>query len=94
MVKVDIARVLKTLDLAEKRLATLPKAAYEEFVKETPVRTGRARASTDLRGNTIVADYPYAQRLDEGYSRQAPQGMSEPVIKFIEEEVTKRLKGI
>lgn len=94
MVKVDIARVLKTFDLAEKRLATLPKAAYEEFVKETPIRTGRARRSTDLRGTTIVADYPYAQRLDEGYSRQAPKGMTEPVIKFIEEEVAKRTKGI
>jgi hypothetical protein len=44
-----------------------------------------------MRSKTeIVADYPYAQRLEDGYSKQAPKGMSEPTEKFMQ----KRLKDI
>lgn len=65
-------------------LAELPNRAHEFWVKKTPIRTGNARRKTVLRGNTIEANYPYAQRLDEGYSRQARDGMSEPTEKFID----------
>ena len=32
---------------------------------------------------TINADYPYAKRLDQGYSKKAPRGMSKPTGEFI-----------
>jgi hypothetical protein len=71
----------------------LPAAVHAEFVKNTPIDKGRARRSTKLQNNTIIADYPYSQRLEDGYSKQAPRGMVEPTEKWIQKEVSRRLKG-
>lgn len=59
-----------------------PKAAVF-FKNETPIRTGNAKRRTKLQGQTIKANYDYASRLNEGYSRQAPDGMTNPTIEFI-----------
>lgn len=67
----------------KKDLTTVPNQAYNYWESQTPVRSGNARRSTVLQGKTIKAKYPYAQRLDEGYSKQAPKGMSEPTTKFV-----------
>ena len=74
-------------DQAERVAKTLPKEAYEFFVDSTPIRSGNARRSTRLRGDTIDANYNYAERLDEGYSRQAPKGMTGPTEKFLEKRI-------
>jgi hypothetical protein len=66
-----------------KALETLPSDAHKEFQSITPIDTGNARRSTDIRGNEIQANYPYANRLNEGYSRQARQGMTNPTIDWI-----------
>jgi hypothetical protein len=79
--------ISKMFDEAEKVAKTLPKEAYDYFVDSTPIRTGNARRSTRLRGTTIDANYAYAERLDEGYSRQAPKGMSEPTEKFLQKRI-------
>jgi len=63
--------------------------AYKEFYKVTPRRTGNAKSKTKKQGKNIVADYPYAQRLNEGYSKQAPDGMVEPTIEAIRDYVFK-----
>jgi hypothetical protein len=72
---------------AEKVAKTLPKEAYDYFVDSTPIRTGNARNKTRLRGSTIDANYAYAERLDEGYSRQSPKGMTGPTEKFLEKRI-------
>lgn len=64
--------------------------AFRFWVQTTPKDEGNARKRTKLQGNTIHAAYPYAERLDEGYSKQAPDGMSEPTNEFI----TTKLKQI
>ena len=74
------------------QLDTVPNQAYTFFKAHTPIRTGRARRSTVLKKDTIVADYPYAQRLDNGYSNQAPDGMSKPTEAFIKKTVDTILK--
>ena len=73
----SIARMRAALEL-------LPAQAYREWIKNTPIRSGNARRRTRLNNTTIEAQYPYAQRLDTGWSRQAPRGMSEPVRRFIQ----------
>jgi hypothetical protein len=78
----------------ESAFDSLPRDAYEEFKKSTPVRSGNARRNTKLNDNKIVADYAYSQRLDEGYSRQSPLGMTKPTEDWIRKEVDRRLKGI
>lgn len=65
--------------------------AYRVFLRNTPIRTGNARANTELERNEIVADYPYAIRLDQGWSKQSPKGMSEPTIKFLQDYIKKNL---
>ena len=73
--------------------ADLPDAVHAEFIKNTPIDKGNARRSTKLQNNTIIADYPYSQRLEDGYSKQAPRGMVEPTEQWIQKEVNRRLKG-
>jgi hypothetical protein len=64
-------------------LRQVPREAHNFFVKGTPKRTGNARNKTKLQGNVINAGYAYADRLDKGYSRQAPKGMTAPTTSFI-----------
>lgn len=64
-------------------LQRLPREMYEHFKSVTPIRSGNARSRTDLANTDIEANYPYSVRLEkEGWSSQAPNGMSEPTIEF------------
>jgi len=67
------------------KLAELPDEIVDDghkfFRKETPKRTGNAQRNTRKRSMTISAEYPYASRLDSGWSKQAKGGMSDPTIK-------------
>lgn len=69
------------------QLNNLPKEAHAEFVKLTPIDTGNARRKTTLKNTTIEANYPYAVRLDRGWSKQAPNGMIEPFLKWFSNRV-------
>lgn len=84
--------MLPSLRKLVQRIGQLPEQAHDYWVSITPVRSGRARRSTRLRGDTIDANYPYAQVLDGGSSSQAPQGMSGPTEKFIRQEMKKKLR--
>jgi hypothetical protein len=86
--------IVKRINELERALDpnNLAREAYDYFRRETPVRSGNARSRTRLQGNEIQADYPYAQRLDEGYSSQSPQGMTKPTDKFIQEYIKKQVK--
>jgi hypothetical protein len=87
--------IVKRINQLEKALDpdNLAKEAYAYFKRETPIRSGNARSRTRLMKNEIQADYPYAQRLDAGYSKQAPFGMTKPTDKFIQEYINKQAKG-
>lgn len=72
--------------------AHMANGAYTVFYKNTPVRSGNARRNTELRRDEIQANYAYATRLDEGYSKQSPKGMVEPTIKWLQDYVRKQGK--
>lgn len=75
-------------------LQQLPEEAYKEFLKNTPIRSGNARRRTKLRNKkTIDANYNYAGKLNEGFSKQSPDGMVEPTEQFIEKEFIKIMTG-
>jgi hypothetical protein len=82
------------IDAINRELAKVPQQAYKEFVKNTPIRTGNARSQTRLRQNVIHADYAYAQPLDDGYSRQSPDGMTEPTRKYVRALIRNILRKI
>lgn len=69
------------------QLKRLPRQAFRKFVKETPVRSGNARRNTRLIKEEIVARYPYAERLDDGWSKQSPRGMTAPTLRFIKKKL-------
>lgn len=74
--------------LNSKNLATV---AYNYFKKVTPIDSGNARNKTSLSGTDINAAYPYAKRLDNGWSRQAPQGMVKPTIEYLRKYIKSQL---
>lgn len=86
-VRKTVDKITGATQRQKKLLAQLPDRAHKFWVKTTPERTGNAKRRTSLRGNTIEANYPYAKRLDEGYSKQAPNGMSEPTKEFIDRAI-------
>ena len=92
--KVD-ARIF---DKRMKELQKLPEHLLEEaleFMKEnTPSQSNHARDNTVRRGNKIIADYPYAGRLDEGYSQQAPRGFTKPTIEQLQKEANDFVRKI
>jgi len=70
----------------------LPQIAFNAFVGFTPFRSGNAVNKTRLNRTVIEANYPYAKRLDEGYSKQARRGMTEPTFKEIERYLRKTIR--
>lgn len=74
-------------DLDSKNLAA---KAYTFFKNITPYDTRNAQRNTVLNGDEIQANYPYAQRLDNGWSKQnGGKGMTKPTEKFIRGEIKK-----
>ena len=79
---------------AQKEMQLVAPDAFKLFKSHTPIRSGNARSKTRLEDNTtIVANYPYAVRLDQGYSNQAPDGMTKPTEAFLKRRLDKILKG-
>jgi hypothetical protein len=72
--------------LDENKLAT-EGAKYMKSI--TPIRSGNAKRNTNSNGNVIEAKYPYAQRLDEGWSKQNQIGLIQPTIEHLEELIRK-----
>jgi len=85
----------------EKRMDKLVKVpeitmdkSYTELRNETPIRSGNARNKTKKNRLKINSNYPYAGRLDEGWSKQAPKGFTEPTIDFMERFIGKQVGKI
>lgn len=70
---------------------TLTNVAYNYFKGITPRKSGNAQNKTTKSGNEIRADYPYAKRLDNGWSKQAPKGMVNPTIDYLNQYIKKQL---
>ena len=101
-VTLNVNTITTSLKRIQKKLNNVPKEAYQEFVKNTPVKTGNAKRNTKLKGKTIQANYAYAQVLDKGRhmtsrgmrgSEQAPEGMTKPTEEFIKKRIGQILRG-
>jgi hypothetical protein len=93
--KIDLTQFNKQMTQALHALDDLPEYAEQVMRANTPVRSGRARRNTNLTGDTVVADYPYAQRLEDNWSPQTRgRGIIAPTEQAIQREVNRRLKGI
>ena len=75
---------------------------FETVKRKTPIKSGRARRTWKMRqvsqvraatGNNVYEiknTQPYIDRLDNGYSKQAPEGITRPAFR----EVSRRQRGI
>jgi hypothetical protein len=84
-----MSNIQRRIQTVTRRLNQLPAEFHREFVDNTPIDTGNARRKTDLRSDSVVADYDYSVRLQEGYSRQAPDGMRDPTIDTIRQRLNR-----
>jgi len=86
--------ITPNLKKIQQDLNNLPSEVHKFFVSVTPKRTGNARSKTKLTNSNrkIQAQYPYAGRLDRGYSRQAPDGMSKPSKEFMRQRIKQILR--
>lgn len=89
--RVGRSNISSNIERKLKKLERLPRDGHNFFKTTTPIDTGNARKSTKLVGNTIDAGYNYANRLNEGYSKQAPKGMTDPTIDYLRKRVRQLL---
>ena len=91
-VRVKKNTMTPSLGRIEQEFKKFPKEAYDYWKRITPKRTGNAKRRTKRQGNKILANYPYAERLDDGYSKQAPRGMFDPTLKYLRRLGRKKLR--
>lgn len=84
----EITNRLKKIQEAT-RPEVLASEGYKTFKPVTPIDTGNARRSTSVQGDTIHANYAYATRLNNGYSKQARDGMVTPTIAAVQRYIDK-----
>lgn len=90
MINVDVTvsdKLTGEIKKIQRQLRQVPQDGLQEFKSLTPVDTGRARRNTTLSRETIQLNYPYAQRLDEGWSKQAPKGMTVPFERWFRNKI-------
>jgi hypothetical protein len=73
------------------KFGALAKDAYIFWKNITPIDTGNAKRRTRLQGRKIKANYNYAVPLDNGHSKQAPNGMSEPTERYIKQRIRRHV---
>lgn len=86
-IQVDASDVKNMLNSIMRDVADSWKDTHKHFREITPQRSGNAKRKTLHTSDKIRADYGYAGRLDEGYSRQAPSGMTGPSTNYFDREV-------
>jgi hypothetical protein len=90
MIQVNVSvddRLTGELESIQRQLKQVPRESLQEFRSLTPVDTGNARRNTNLNGDTIELNYPYAERLDNGWSKQAPKGMTVPFERWFQNRI-------
>tara|TARA_R110002153_G_C13257517_1_gene492144 strand:+ start:966 stop:1286 length:321 start_codon:yes stop_codon:yes gene_type:complete len=101
--KVNQRQIKDLFDQLEEMPAETIQAGYKVYKDSTPVDTTYAKNHTfvktsskpSAKGNQIQAKYPYADRLDNGWSKtQAPDGMSKGAIDEMDRFVDKYISRI
>lgn len=91
-------RVATDLNRELDQIVRLISQDYLDTVKvKTPVRSGRARRGWRLNKKRklnyeVTNRVPYIGRLDEGYSQQAPRGMTRPAAREVLNRARRRIR--
>lgn len=83
----DLEKVL------DKKVKEIAQITYDQARAHTPIRTGNARRNWTKevkdRDFTIENRVPYIERLEQGWSKQAPNGIIMPTIKSVRGQIKK-----
>jgi len=94
MIRVDAKQVTDMFTDLETLGADLMSQAHTDAVNITPESSGNAKRRTKISANRkrITLDYDYADILDSGASRQAPDGITDPTLVKMEQNVQRILR--
>lgn len=83
--------------LSRQNLIALRRLILATLQKHSPVRTGAFRAAWKIyrrgsawRGFRVFNPLPYANRLEHGWSKQAPNGIMEPSLREIRSKLRRK----
>ena len=93
-VRVDDSEFIQLVGNLKKMPENTMKKALPFYKQKTPIREGNARRNTRRNSLTINSDYGYAGRLDEGWSKQSPDGFTGPTIDKLDSLVTEYIKKV
>jgi hypothetical protein len=65
----------------DKLISFVASTFTSEVKSRTPIDEGRARRGWQQRSNQIENRVPYIERLEKGYSKQAPRGFVKQAIQ-------------
>ena len=82
--KVEVLGINETLQFlgtsVTDKVAQVAEIYLDEAKKATPIKSGRARRNwkktVNRQGFDVSNNVPYIGRLEEGYSKQAPKGIT------------------
>lgn len=71
----------------DQEVASVAKDTFQTLERYTPKRSGRARSNWRLTGSKgefrATNKTPYIGRLNQGYSKQSPRGITRPAIREV-----------
>lgn len=68
-------------DVADDEVKALSETLKQEISRRTPIDSGRARRGWQVRNNQVINNVPYIDRLERGYSSQAPKGFTNQAVR-------------
>jgi len=94
-IRIDDSEVRALFKELNKMPAVAMKKVLPKTKQHTPIASGNARAKTRLKNKTTIrAGYPYADRLDNGWSQQAPNGFTDPSIDDLDKIIEQQVRDI
>lgn len=93
-VKIDSSIFKKRMQKLEEIPELSMKNGHIFLRNKTPIRSGNARNKTKRNDLVIKSNYAYAGRLDEGWSKQAPKGFTDPTIDYLENFINNQVGKI
>ena len=94
-IRIDKSAVNQLFKDLDKIPPAVHQDAYHFMKRKTPVQSGNARSNTRKESNGVIASrYPYAERLDTGWSKQAPKGFTDPTTAEIDQLVDKEIRKL
>lgn len=94
-VKIEVRGEENAIAELEQYVDTYISTLQDEIIRNvrprTPIDTGQARSGWRKEQNAVVNRVPYIERLEQGWSKQAPRGFVKQSINTAIKNTTRRM---